>query len=346
MAFHLTIGMSVVHVGLYSQSCQVPLSVLEAVDGGISLQRGTRRQEIGALSLHVHIGSNRIDRIMGHKVVHVQVTYRHRGIVAHGVGIEVALHLDQSPALAGCHVSKIACTISLHATLGTDGRQAVVTLHVTGQHGHHTGQILGTGLELYVGTQLGRIGDIGHETCCIAIEYGGQSYVQVVKLQVLHIATCRTLDTQRIVRPVLTEGRRHVAHKAHHVLTSYLGIQSQTHLARVYAVGKRQRHIHLHIDVALRGLQTEARQADAAILHADGTAEFGNRQSALFLEGYLSHIQSQRWVVVVDAVYAYPYVAEVQMVHVQPFHIRHVAQVVFQGSIYPVNAAHRIGFRS
>ena len=191
---------------------------------------GTRREEVGTLSLGSNIGRNSIDAVTRHEVMHVQITYLDISIIAHSGSMERTLSLYHSLALVGSDVGKILLTIGLHTSLCRQRRYAIVALHITWQHSHHKAQILGVGLELHVSTQLIGSIEIGSKTCRCGVECGRQRHLHIVEVHMLHITLQQTTDSKRIFWPTLTHSGRHIAEERHDILFAQRCVHLQPHL--------------------------------------------------------------------------------------------------------------------
>ena len=155
----------------------IQLAITDMVNLCICNKAGTRREEVGTLSLGSNIGRNSIDAVTRHEVMHVQITYLDISIIAHSGSMERTLSLYHSLALVGSDVGKILLTIGLHTSLCRQRRYAIVALHITWQHSHHEAQVLGVGLELHVSTQLIGSIEIGGKPCRCGVESGRQRYL-------------------------------------------------------------------------------------------------------------------------------------------------------------------------
>ena len=343
-ALHIKLNTSVTHHSQSSHITHVPHAGLQLVDVDSRYDIGLGREQVYTMTAEHHTDIDIIQRTVRHEVVYIHVFYIDAGTIAHVVGIEVAVKCQHTTAFTGFDIGGIMGTVHLHATLCRHRWQPVVALDVAGQHGHHETKVLGTGLELHVGTQALHVSHIGHETVGMGTESGRQVNIQVLELHKVHITFQSTLDTQRIVRPTIAHTLWQVTHKAHQVLTTHLGIDTQAELAGIDGIHQRQGHIHLYIDVTFGCLQTELGQSDATVLHDYRTTEVCHLQTTLLLQRQMTHMQAKRGVMIIDGIDADIQMRQVDMIEVEAVNTRLEVLVIGHGTIHQVHTTHGIGF--
>ena len=329
--------------GQGGQVTHVPQTGLQLVDVYRGHDIGLWREHVNTMTVDHDTGIDIIQETIGHEMVEVDILKTDAGTIAHLIGIIITYQLHVSTTLMGLDVCRIMCTVHFHATFCRHGRYAVVALYVTRQHGHQETDILSACLKLHVGTQALQVRHIGHKTVGIGIECGRQFNVKVLKLHKVHITLDGSLHLQRIIRPPVSHALRQVAHKAHQVLTTQLGIHTQAQLAGIDGIHQRQGHIHIHQDIAVRGLQMELRQTDTAILHHDRSAEVGYLHTALLLQCHMTHHQTYRRVVIIDGVDTDIQMGEINMIEVKTLHTGLEVLVVGQSTVQPIDTSYGIG---
>ena len=91
--------------------------------------------------------------------------------------------------------------------------------------------------------------------------------VEPRKRHMLHISVYRTLDADGMVRIVAHKGLWHIAGKAHHILLTYLRIQTQLHRTRLLGVEGVKVHRQLGLDICIRRLQSQLGDGQSFVVH-------------------------------------------------------------------------------
>ena len=211
-------GLTIAYQCMGGNVVDIQLAIADMVYLRIGNKRGTWREEVSTLSLGNDISRDGIDAVVGHEVVNIQVAHLDVGVIAHSSGIERTFGLDRSPTLASGDVCIILLTIGFDTSLGRHGRNTIVALHITRQHGHHKAQILGAGRKLHIGTQTLWVVEVSSKTCSSGMEGGRQRHLQIMEVHVLHISLQQTANAEWVFGPTLTHGCRQVSHKGHQVL--------------------------------------------------------------------------------------------------------------------------------
>ena len=208
MAVDMCLGASVLQLCLQSHVVQIPVSIAQVGYLSVDIHSGAGREEVGALTMCRQVCRNGIDGVVRHEVVDIDVADMHFGIIAHGIGIEVACKLDDALALTYCHISLILRSVCLGSTLCREWWHTVAALNVARQGSHGEVKVLRLGLELHIGTQAFHIVQVGHEAIGLGSKGCGQGHVEVAERHVLQIAIELSPDTQWILGPAFLHGLR------------------------------------------------------------------------------------------------------------------------------------------
>ena len=344
--------MSVSQGGFGIHLLQVPTAILQLVYLGTGSQFALVREEIGTISLGLHIGCDGIDRVAWHKMMQIQTVDAHIGIVAYashqqitfsiGWNAGTTLQFYYACTLAQCQIGGIAGAIGLQLTIYRHTWQAIITHQ--GRIGQSQGkvQILGLGIQGDISLQLGDICYVISRTGSCDAEGGWQMDVEPRKRHVLHISVYRALDADGMVRIVAHKGLWHIAGKAHHILLTYLRIQTQLHRTRLLGVEGVKVHRQLGLDICIRRLQSQLGDGQSLVVHRYAGRQVIYLQTAFLLRPQVPNNKRGVRLHVFNRIDTQVDICKCQMVIIQSAHLWLVAVVVVQASLVPVQTAHFI----
>ena len=148
-----------------------------------------------------------------------------------------------------------------------------------------------------------------------------------------------------MVRIVLDEFLRQVAHEVDEILFAQLCIQTYFHRAWVQRVGDIEIDISFSKDIRIGRLQHEIRQLYVVERGVESYAcgEISDLYAALVFHGHLPYKKRSACWRVADGVDAEAKTCEGDMVVVETIHLRRLMIVVFQLAVIPVETLNLIG---
>ena len=120
------------------------------------------------------------------------------------------------------------------------------------------------GIHVYIGLQAVGIVEVLQRSRGFHTEGCGQRHIQVTEVHVLHVAAHHSINLQLLVRPLLSEARRHILHEAHQVLLAQRGMHCSLQRAWIEVGERVERHIQVATNRRLGSL-------DATILQRHPT---------------------------------------------------------------------------
>ena len=133
---------TILKVGLGGHTAQVPMAVLQLLDGSVGCEMTTVGEEVGAVAFGLDVCSDCVERVFRHEVVKIQLVHLDVGIIGHQLGnhlpfcIEgddgVALQMQGAVAFTGGEVGCVFGGIGLERAVETDTIGDTVVTHRLG----------------------------------------------------------------------------------------------------------------------------------------------------------------------------------------------------------------------
>ena len=291
-------------IGLHAT--EVVATIVELLNVGLRRERRAGRHQVGALSFQVDGAGEWAQPVVRQEVLQRQAVGFQLCLVGFTTGIVAHRSTKGTSRLAGGEAGTVFLSVGRHLAFQS---KIARNVHILAQILRHqffqeTG-IAGMGIHIHIGLQAVGIVDVLQRSRCFHTESCGQRHIQVAEVHVLHVAAHHSINLQLLVRPLLSEARRHVLHEPHQVLLAQRGMHCSLQRAGIEVGECVERHIQVATNRRLGSLDATILQRHPtgslhavvvfAGMHGELSRHVLHVETALFLKRKFLQIGGKLW---------------------------------------------------
>ena len=279
---------------------------MELLNIGFRRERCARRHQVGALSFQVDVAGEWAQSVVRQEVLQRQAVGFQLCLVGFTTSIVAHRSTKGSSRLAGGEAGTIFLSVGRHSAFqGEVARNVHILAQVLRHEFLQETGIAGMGIHIHIGLQAVGIVEVLQCSRGFHAEGCGQRHIQVAEVHVLHVAAHHTINLQLLVRPLLSEARRHVLHEPHQVLLAERGMHRSLQRAGIEVGERVERHVQVATNRRLGSFNATILQRHPsgclhavvvfACMHGELSRHVLHVETALFLKRKFLQIGGKLW---------------------------------------------------